>query len=82
MTVENPCPTCEEYGVCGGRCLFVNKQRLWGQDGFDKVCDTVKHMISALRAEALTVHQLIESGVISIDSFVYPEFNNGCEIIP
>jgi len=82
MTVEDPCPTCEEYDICGGRCLFVNKQRLWGQEGFDKVCDTIKHMISALQAEASTIRQLMKSCVISVDSFVYPEFNNGCEIIP
>jgi len=60
----------------------VNKQRLWGQEGFDKVCDTVKHMISVLQAETPTVRQLMKSRVISVDRFVYPGFNNGCEIIP
>lgn len=82
MMVKDPCPSCEVYDICGGRCLFVNKQRLWGQEGFDKVCDTVKHMISALQTETSTVRQLMKSGVISVDSFIYPEFNNGCEIIP
>ncbi len=82
MQVEEPCPSCEEFGICGGRCLFANRQRLWGDEGFYKVCDTVKHLISTLRGQMPRVAKLIEDGQISLDTFDYPEFNNGCEIIP
>jgi putative peptide-modifying radical SAM enzyme len=82
MHVEEPCPSCDEYQVCGGRCLFANRQRLWGQEGFDKVCHTVKHLIAEIRGIVPDVRNLVEKGVISLDDFNYPEFNNGCEIIP
>lgn len=82
MKVEEPCPTCEEFGICGGRCLFVNKQRLWGDEGFEKICDITRHLINELKRQAPKVKELIESGKISIDDLNYPEYNNGCEIIP
>jgi putative peptide-modifying radical SAM enzyme len=82
MTLDEPCPSCEVYSLCGGRCLFANKARLWGQDGFDKVCGTVKHLINQLTRVLPQVRQLIDKGVIAIEDFAYPQFNNGCEIIP
>ena len=82
MEVEEPCPSCEVFNICGGRCLFSNKQRLWGEDGFTKVCDTVKHLINSLQNCTHKVQDLIDSGIISLNDLDYPEFNNGCEIIP
>lgn len=82
MGFDAPCPTCEEFGLCGGRCLFVNKERLWGDEGFHKVCDTVKHLLGCLREILPEVRELVDRGVISLSDFAYPEFNNGCEIIP
>ncbi|MDF1539098.1 MAG: TIGR04084 family radical SAM/SPASM domain-containing protein [Candidatus Thorarchaeota archaeon] len=82
MKVEEPCPSCEAYDICGGRCLFANKQRLWGEEGFDKVCQTVKHLIKELRLILPEVSSIIAKGILSLDGFEYPEYNNGCEIIP
>ncbi|MHA2425236.1 MAG: TIGR04084 family radical SAM/SPASM domain-containing protein [Candidatus Thorarchaeota archaeon] len=82
MQVESPCPSCDEYEICGGRCLFANKQRLWGQEGFDKVCLTVKHLINELRSIVPEVRKLLDMEIIDLSEFNYPEFNNGCEIIP
>ncbi len=82
MQVDQPCPSCEEYQICGGRCLFANKQRLWGQEGFNKVCLTVKHLINELRLIVPDVRELLEKEIVSLSDFDYPEFNNGCEIIP
>ncbi|MHA1576800.1 MAG: TIGR04084 family radical SAM/SPASM domain-containing protein [Candidatus Thorarchaeota archaeon] len=82
MKVDAPCPTCDVYGICGGRCLFANKQRLWGQEGFEKICDTVKHLIGALKEALPAVNKLLKKGTIKLVDFKYPEFNNGCEIIP
>ncbi|MHA2302426.1 MAG: TIGR04084 family radical SAM/SPASM domain-containing protein [Candidatus Thorarchaeota archaeon] len=82
MRVDEPCPSCEIFGICGGRCLFANKQRLWGEGGFTKVCDSVKHLVASLQKHVPAVKQLIEEGVIAVEDFEYPEFNNGCEIIP
>jgi uncharacterized protein len=82
MSVDEPCPSCEDYGICGGRCLFANKERLWGEDGFAKVCRTVKHLISTIREKIPTIQGLIDDSSISNDDFNYPDYNNGCEIIP
>ncbi|MHA2143317.1 MAG: TIGR04084 family radical SAM/SPASM domain-containing protein [Candidatus Thorarchaeota archaeon] len=82
MCVDEPCPSCDIIGICGGRCLFANKQRLWGEDGFTKICDSVRHLVISLQKHIPTVEQLIENGTISINDLEYPEFNNGCEIIP
>ena len=82
MKVDEPCPSCEEYGICGGRCLFANKQRLWGDGGFEKICEVSRHLFQALEKHVSRVHELIETGVITSNDFNYPEFNNGCEIIP
>ncbi len=82
MTVDEPCPSCEEYGVCGGRCLFANKQRLWGNDGFEKICDSVKYLISTLRGNLDRIRENLRVGGIDIERLNYPEYNNGCEIIP
>jgi len=82
MHVDEPCPSCDEYGLCGGRCLFANKERLWGEEGFRKVCLTVKHLTSTLKEHIPTIRSLIDAGRISLEEFRYPEYNNGCEIIP
>lgn len=82
MSVDEPCPSCDHFAACGGRCLFANKERLWGDDGFQKVCGTVKHLIESVRAAMPQVRDLIQDGTITTEGLRYPEFNNGCEIIP
>jgi len=82
MVVNEPCPTCEEFGVCGGRCLFTNKQKLWGEEGYKKVCNTVGYLTGAIRKIVPRIERCIAQSLISLDDFRYPEFNNGCEIIP
>ncbi len=80
--VDNPCPTCSEFGICGGRCLFANKQRLWGEEGFEKICSITRHLIGELKRQTSKVKELLESRDVSIEDLNYPEYNNGCEIIP
>ncbi len=82
MQIEEPCPSCDIYDICGGRCLFANRQRLWGEEGFRKVCSTVEHLVDVLRDSEEQIRELIEQGVVSLADFRYPEYNNGCEIIP
>jgi putative peptide-modifying radical SAM enzyme len=82
MGLDEPCPTCGEFGVCGGRCLFANKQRLWGEDGFRKVCNTVRHLVEVLKHHIPRIEGYLEQGLVHLSEFNYPEYNNGCEIIP
>lgn len=77
-----PCTGCDSLAVCGGRCLFVNMTKFWGEELFDRVCRTTKSMIRGLEGITQSVEALIEEGVLHIEDFDYPEINNGCEIIP
>ncbi len=82
MEVIDPCPSCEIFGFCGGRCLFINRTKLWGLDVYKVVCRSVKHMVAELTAIKDQVQSLITKGIINKSEFDYPGFNNGCEIIP
>ena len=79
--VSEPCTSCRYYRMCGGRCLYANVTRLWGDEGFNQVCGTVTTMIEALHDAAPKIKSWIESGNIDLNQFEYPRFN-GCEIIP
>jgi uncharacterized protein len=81
--VGEPCTSCDIFSICGGRCLFVNRsQNLLREDGYELICRTVKHLIMELKKAAPHVLRLIDAGIIDMSAFDYPEFNNGCEIIP
>jgi len=81
LSVSDPCTECDIYSVCGGRCLYANVTKLWGMEGFDQVCGTVRNMINALREVLPEVKRLISAGRISLSDFQYEKYN-GCEIIP
>jgi len=80
--VGAPCPSCDIYDICGGRCLYVNKVRLWGDEAFDIVCGSVKHLVGELKKALPRIKQLISVGKIPAGAFDYPDGNNNCEIIP
>jgi len=80
--IGEPCVSCDFFKYCGGRCLYAYKERLWGEEGFRKVCEITKYMISKLLKVSLKVRQLIEAGIIDLKQVLYPEFNNTTEIIP
>lgn len=73
--VDEPCPSCDVYQVCGGRCLFSNKERLWGKEGFNEICNVTKFLIYELES----IIPLCEPIKEKIE---YPFFNNTTEIIP
>lgn len=82
MHLDEPCNSCEVLDLCGGRCMFANKSKLWGEEGFNQVCQTVKHLIHELLRIKPHVAQLIADGTIQRSSFAYPSYNNTTEIIP
>ena len=73
--VDEPCPSCDVYDICGGRCLFANKERLWGQEGFDAICDMTKFLIYELKKYKSVCEPFK-------DQIHYPQYNNTTEIIP
>ena len=82
MKIIEPCPSCNDFSICGGRCLFINRTKLWGDHGFNMVCKTVNHLIDELKQIKEPVLNLISQGILSEAMFDYPLYNNGCEIIP
>jgi putative peptide-modifying radical SAM enzyme len=79
--VSEPCTGCEIYPICGGRCLYANSTKLWGEEGFNQVCCTVRNMVDSLRDALPQVRALIATERISMKHFEYPRYNS-CEIIP
>ena len=78
-----PCSSCDIFGICGGRCIFVNKsQGLLRENGYPLICTTVRHLVKELQDALPRVQALIEGGSVRRSDFEYPELNNGCEIIP
>ncbi len=78
---DNSCLNCEIADICGGRCLYANKTKLWGEKGFDEVCDTVFFIVNALKIAYLIIEKQIKLGLISWEMFDYNKYN-GVEIIP
>jgi len=81
-SIGEPCLSCDIYDICGGRCLYANKTKLWGEEGFLKVCKTVRHLINELKRVKPIVEELLNTQIIDKDDLFYPPYNNGCEIIP
>lgn len=71
VDISDPCPKCEFFRFCGARCLFFNRERLWGKDGFELICSTVKNLVNA-----------IKSRIDKIPNIIYPKYLNTTEIIP
>jgi putative peptide-modifying radical SAM enzyme len=80
-TFSAPCTQCEINALCGGRCLYANATKLWGDRGFDEVCDTVRSMVSELQEVLPEVKELVADGAIPLNAFNYRKYD-GCEIIP
>jgi putative peptide-modifying radical SAM enzyme len=77
----DPCLTCLLHSLCGGRCLYANITKLWGSEGFELVCQTIRHLITILEQHKPRINRLIENRVVTLRDFDYPKFNS-CEIIP
>jgi len=81
LQVGEPCPSCEIYGICGGRCLYANMFKPWGLEGYKLVCTTVFHLVHELQKVQEEIEALIASGKLTPKDFEYLKYNC-CEIIP
>lgn len=80
--VAEPCVSCDIFHECGGRCLYANQTKWWGEEGFQEVCNTIRHLMKELHRILPTVQKLISDGVFTVEDFHYPAYNNSIEIIP
>jgi uncharacterized protein len=79
--IGKPCTECSIFNVCGGRCLYANVTRRWGEKAYRQVCNTVQNLIQAVAEQKSRIQKLIEERRIQLKDFEYMKYN-GCEIIP
>ncbi len=82
VDIIEPCPSCDYFGICGGRCLVSNRERFWGEEGFDNLCKVTAHLITNMERVRDLAIELSKEGIIDINKLNYPKFNNTTEIIP
>jgi radical SAM protein with 4Fe4S-binding SPASM domain len=48
VEVDNDCKICKYFALCGGRCLYINKEKLWNKMNMDMVCEVTKFTIDEI----------------------------------
>lgn len=81
IKVGEPCSFCEYLNLCGGRCLYSNKAKLWPKEGQRLICDTVIHLIKTIDKKIPEIKNLIKEKKIKKEDFFYEKYF-GPEIIP
>ena len=82
IDIKSPCPECDCFKICGGRCLFTNRERLWDEEGFKMLCNATIYLIKEMKKTREIATNLSEKGVLNLNRLYYPKFNNTTEIIP
>ncbi|KAH3757740.1 radical SAM domain protein [Pelomyxa schiedti] len=82
VSLDPKCLSCDILNMCGGRCLYANKTDWWGEEGFQEVCQTVRHIIKLMEDLLPHVQRAIASGRVTLEQFHYPRYNNSIEVIP
>lgn len=77
----SPCASCNYLDLCGGKCLYSNKAKLWPKKGEGLICKTIRPLIEELRKKIPMIKELIKKEIISEKDFEYEKYF-GPEIIP
>jgi uncharacterized protein len=81
VSVIEPCPSCEYYTICGGRCLYSNHAKLWPEKGQEQICGSIKFLIEEMIKKIPEISNLIAKNKIKESDFEYEKYF-GPEIIP
>ncbi len=81
VSVREPCLECSIHDICGGRCLYANATKLWGEEGFRLVCTTVETLVNVVAEVKPRILHMLSRGLLHSSDFSYPK-HNSCEIIP
>jgi len=81
VPIQGECSHCRILEFCGGRCLYSNIVKPWGEAERRLVCSTVENLRKGLTDALPRIKRLIASGRIDLADFAHEKFN-GCEIIP
>lgn len=75
------CGDCEVYGLCGGRCMYWRRAKLWPKEGDDMICDSIKTYIKEIQKRMVVIYKMILKGRVKKEDFLYEDYF-GPEIIP
>lgn len=78
---KKECEECEVYDLCGGRCMYWRKAKLWPKEGDEMICDSIKFYIKEIKKNLPEIKELIENGKVRKEDFFYEDYF-GPEIIP
>jgi uncharacterized protein len=81
LCIKEPCISCKDYSLCGGRCLYSNYYPLWPKKGIEEVCGTIKHLLREMERIATDVQVLLDKKVIKKKDLDFLKYNCA-EIIP
>ncbi|MFA5357884.1 MAG: TIGR04084 family radical SAM/SPASM domain-containing protein [archaeon] len=81
LTVKEPCVSCEDFELCGGRCLYANITKPWPEKGRKELCETVKHLLREMERIAPQIQKILDSGKIKKKQLEFLKYNCA-EIIP
>ncbi len=76
------CKNCEYLKYCGGRCLYANKERYWGEDGWYEVDGVTREYLSIVLSRIPEIDKIIESGIIDKNDLRYDPTKDSTEVIP
>ena len=81
LTVKEPCISCKDYELCGGRCLYSNLNPVWPKKGVKEICSTISHLINEMKQASPKVEELIKEKKIKKKDLQFLKYNCA-EIIP
>jgi len=81
LSLSTPCTRCDIFHICGGRCLCAHLENQWDREGFDLVCNSVRHLVGEIRKFAPHILDLMRKGHISAGDFREDYFTQ-TEVIP
>ncbi len=76
------CKNCEFKDYCGGRCLYAQKERYWGEEGFKVVDEVNKEYLRIVLSIIPKVKELIVKGRIKLNDLYYNPILDSTEVIP
>ncbi len=80
--LEEPCRSCEFLRVCGSRCLYTNRERLWGDEGVKAICECSRYIIELVQGNLWKIKDTLTKSSYTLEDLTYPRYNNTVEIIP
>jgi len=81
FSCDKECSDCNYYSLCGGRCLYWRKAKLWPREGNEMICNSIKCLIDGLKEQLPRIKKALKIRKVSLEDFNYEKYF-GPEIIP